>query len=635
MRYYRRYGKVLSYSKMSAHLTKLKKLEKYQHWNIPYAWSLQNVVKRLAQSFREMQTHGRGHPKFKSCKKHKGMTFDGLHAPVEKVLDKQKNARNHATYHIRLNGRWYRFALHRELKGQITQVQVTRDALGDVYITLTEDYSEVQPEPKTGQAEGFDMGIKDFLTGSDGFNEAFGLFRRVQLKIMEHLNACLRVTLYILFALLTLALLPISSEAEIYNYNNGDQIVTIKGLHLDASSFDPTANRYIPHNGGNDFIIMEQFDKNCGPNSVQMLLYYHRKHRRLKDIWEAAGIRTVAYGTSPPDLRKALNESGVSAHWYTNRTLDDVRRYIRNNRPSILLLRLSNTGYHWVVAVGYDTRQNEILIADPNGRFEWWDAEQLNANWTLEWIPEFEIGSGEWYEFQIDAGLFNRFHLNPNTAIVPLEAPSFETSYLDYWSDMQVIEVYGKTQFRGGTRAWEDTLTFQNPFSIVQVSDIELLTSTGTASVDGWERVNDLSIRVWGEIEDGWFLRGRLWVIVRTFYFNDVDSPSERSTAKAPSVQPAETSVLPNYPNPFNPETWIPYELAKSADVSVSIHSADGKLVRTLALGHKPAGIYADKSRAVYWDGKNSQGEPVASGIYFYTFTAGNFTATRKMLMLK
>ena len=168
MRYYRRYGKELSYAKLSKHLTKLKKLEKYQHWNIPYSWALQNVLKRLSQSFREMKTLGRGHPKFKSCKKHKGMTFRGEQVKIEKVLDKQKNARNHPTYKIRLNGRWYRFALHRAIQGEIKEVQVSRDALGDVYITLTEDYSEVKYEPKTGQAEGFDFGIKDFLTGSDG-----------------------------------------------------------------------------------------------------------------------------------------------------------------------------------------------------------------------------------------------------------------------------------------------------------------------------------------------------------------------------------------------------------------------------------------------------------------------------------
>ena len=168
MRYYRRYGKGLSYAKMSKHLTKLKKLAKYQHWHIPYSWALQNILKRLAQSFREIRTLKRGHPQFKSCKKHKGMTFRGEQVSIEKLLDAQNHERNHPTYKIRLNGRWYRFALHREVKGQIKEVHVTRDALGDVYITLTEDYSEVIPDPKTGKAEGFDMGIKDFLTGSDG-----------------------------------------------------------------------------------------------------------------------------------------------------------------------------------------------------------------------------------------------------------------------------------------------------------------------------------------------------------------------------------------------------------------------------------------------------------------------------------
>ena len=176
MRYYRRYGKSLSYSKMSAHLTKLKKLEKYQHWNIPYSWSLQNVLKRLSQSFREMKTLGRGHPQFKSCKKHKGMTFRGEQVKLEYLLPKQKNERKHPTYRIRLNGCWYRFALHRAIEGKILEVQVTRDALGDVYITLTEACKEVKPEPKTGQAEGFDMGIKDFLTGSDGHRYTSPMF---------------------------------------------------------------------------------------------------------------------------------------------------------------------------------------------------------------------------------------------------------------------------------------------------------------------------------------------------------------------------------------------------------------------------------------------------------------------------
>ena len=111
-----------------------------------------------------------------------------------------------------------------------------------------------------------------------------------------------------------------------------------------------------------------------------------------------------------------------------------------------------------------------------------------------------------------------------------------------------------------------------------------------------------------------------------------------RDVAAAPTLSgtvPEETTLSANYPNPFNPETWIPYQLAKPANVTVTIHSADGRLVRTLAFGHQPAGVYQRKSRAAYWDGKNERGEPVASGVYFYTLTAGDFTATRKMLIVK
>ena len=98
---------------------------------------------------------------------------------------------------------------------------------------------------------------------------------------------------------------------------------------------------------------------------------------------------------------------------------------------------------------------------------------------------------------------------------------------------------------------------------------------------------------------------------------------------------PEETVLLSNYPNPFNPETWIPYQLAEPAEVTVRIYAASGVLVRTLALGYQPAGIYQYRSRAAYWDGKNEVGESIASGIYFYTLTAGDFTATRKMLIMK
>lgn len=101
------------------------------------------------------------------------------------------------------------------------------------------------------------------------------------------------------------------------------------------------------------------------------------------------------------------------------------------------------------------------------------------------------------------------------------------------------------------------------------------------------------------------------------------------------ALPPEETALLTNYPNPFNPETWIPYQLSEPADVMLRIYSVNGGLVQTLVLGHQPAGMYHRKSRAAYWDGRNAQGEKVASGLYFYTLSAGDFTATRKMLIRK
>ena len=116
--------------------------------------------------------------------------------------------------------------------------------------------------------------------------------------------------------------------------------------------------------------------------------------------------------------------------------------------------------------------------------------------------------------------------------------------------------------------------------------------------------------------------------------------PLAQLTAGAPMFLEKDTNrdevlnaVLQNYPNPFNPETWIPYQLAEPAEVTVRIYTARGTLIRTLAVGHRSAGTYIHQHDAVYWDGKNESGEPVASGVYFYTLSAGNYIATRKMLI--
>ncbi len=95
------------------------------------------------------------------------------------------------------------------------------------------------------------------------------------------------------------------------------------------------------------------------------------------------------------------------------------------------------------------------------------------------------------------------------------------------------------------------------------------------------------------------------------------------------------TALLQNYPNPFNPETWIPYQLANDALVTLSIYDQSGHIVRTLDIGHQNSGVYRDKASAAYWDGFNQIGEPVTSGAYFYQFRAGDYTALRRMVIVK
>ena len=100
-------------------------------------------------------------------------------------------------------------------------------------------------------------------------------------------------------------------------------------------------------------------------------------------------------------------------------------------------------------------------------------------------------------------------------------------------------------------------------------------------------------------------------------------------------VQPQDTILAQNFPNPFNPETWIPYQLSQPTEVSIQIYDVSGRMVRTLDLGWQPTGSYMTPSSAAYWDGRNAVGEQVASGIYFYTLQTANFAATRRMVILK
>jgi hypothetical protein len=101
------------------------------------------------------------------------------------------------------------------------------------------------------------------------------------------------------------------------------------------------------------------------------------------------------------------------------------------------------------------------------------------------------------------------------------------------------------------------------------------------------------------------------------------------------TVLPSRFRLYQNYPNPFNPETWIPYQLASDANVTISIYNIKGEKIRTLHIGYQRAGSYMTQKQAAYWDGRDDEGSKVASAIHFYTIQAGNYTATKKMVIAK
>jgi hypothetical protein len=129
---------------------------------------------------------------------------------------------------------------------------------------------------------------------------------------------------------------------------------------------------------------------------------------------------------------------------------------------------------------------------------------------------------------------------------------------------------------------------------------------------------------------------GQSMSTVAKFVFTNVKSDHTISVKFRLFGNPVKQSaLLQNYPNPFNPETWLPFQLKEDSEVSIRIYSLKGEIVRELKLGHKSAGMYMDRDKSAYWDGRNESGEKVSSGIYFYTIQAGKFTATRRMVISK
>ena len=439
--------------------------------------------------------------------------------------------------------------------------------------------------------------------------------------------------------------------------------VTIYGLSI-------AEGKDLPNWGGNRFIILTQYGNTCGTTSLEMVLRYYAKNSTQWKIWEAGDVNSVKAGTWPGEMRQALNELGVPAHLYDKRTAtyrDDpfkrLRRYVDGNRPPCLLIKYADNHaptaalggevrYHWLVVVGYhydsDAGVDNYLLADPSGEFRWESRFHLDKVWGFKsgspygyWNSGFNpFRKTDWIHLAVDVAA------DPYTAIVPRSAPTKFGGYAwtEYGDNGETDDekygpkgyhrVEGEKILGGRERDWSKTIYFDHKFDTYSVSSIGFSNNGGTATLSGWKEVGNNGVKVWGRVSDGWVIRGALDIMVRPYRWKSQAAPSQVVLTRLPAP-PAETALLPNYPNPFNPETWIPYQLSVPADVAVSIYAIDGRLVRRLDLGQMPSGVYQSRARAAYWDGRNATGEPVASGIYFYTFTAGDFKATRKMVIRK
>ena len=513
------------------------------------------------------------------------------------------------------------------------------------------------------------------------------------------------------------------SGATVYTHSDGNETVLIKGVDLEGLSSskgyaDYTA--FLPPYYGKHFRLYDQGDNNtCGQNSARILLYYYGIKVSEGTFDAMADIYHTVVGVTPYEMLEGLNFSfGVQAHKYLkpvsfvlpnthsqfavnreyNKTAKDLKLQVRTSRPPIIVTRVNQWGYHHVVVIGYDTKSNAFLIADPNGLFYWqkWDKwtaltrydppvilPPLKVMWSLDNLffqelvkaaksPNSEVWRGIYDDLSEDQanlaikelstrGEFFKFittespfllgplkwliadplgFLKPYSMFVPKKAPQ----YHDFASETFTITQWGPDHddlWPCEHRPWSQTKSVNGKVkaAIFGAKPVRSTCKLGlgfSASYNAPD-IDERTVTVSGRIEEGLkktygskgFLVGAL-----TIYYKPTSAAPTAPSLSLSSHSPA-TALLPNYPNPFNPETWIPYQLAEPAEVTLNIYAVDGKLIRTLALGHQTAGAYHTKARAAYWDGRNSVGERVASGIYFYTITAGEFTATQKMLIRK
>ena len=347
----------------------------------------------------------------------------------------------------------------------------------------------------------------------------------------------------------------------------------------------------------------------------------------------------MSYGVKPNQLSKCAAE-WLDVYIEFNRDQPPLKPDETNATVELLLL---------TPALPPNVHHFRIKVTDPDG------IHQVQLVTT-----EYKTSTVNGIQYRGGLAACEQLNGNPNT-IVEFVTPQLPLE--DDFIQIRVIDMFGHITFDDISVAppdLSDRLTADvNGDSVVNVEDLMLVAASfGPTSVpdtlpdtdvndDG--KVNGTDIELVLAALEGpsavpspaaqWMaMSGRRW-IREAKRLKRTDARFQRGIAVLErwlaTLLPTETVLLANYPNPFNPETWIPYQLSEPGEVILHIYSGQGALIRTLTLGHQSAGTYQSRTQAAHWDGRNQQGESVASGIYFYTLSAGDFTATRKMLIRK
>ena len=284
--------------------------------------------------------------------------------------------------------------------------------------------------------------------------------------------------------------------------------------------------------------------------------------------------------------------------------------------------------------------QSDILLERGRAEISNFSASDTKT-YTADVTPELDEDN-RYIRFVIPSGAATDAAGNPNR----------EAEYGNAYIDMERPNVYITAPTSNvTTETFTVTIKFaehsywdaQEPFGFDQ-SDLSLINNTAGATVTGWSLGTDHITTATITVTQSGSVTFRVAEGIATDSANNNNTASLLKTVAvthpnaAPSANgsvPDQTLLQPNYPNPFNPETWIPYHLANDSDVQISIYDINGALVRQLDLGYQQAGYYTNRSRAAYWDGRNEFGERVATGIYFYQLRADNMSLIRKMVILK